>query len=104
WAGLLDLEVVRATDNFFNVGGHSLLAMRLMSRIRELFNVEVPLRSLFERPTLAELARTIEETMRQGSRMESLPLMPAPPEVELPLSYAQQRLWFLDQLQPGSSF
>ena len=104
WAGLLDLEVVRATDNFFNVGGHSLLAMRLMSRIRESFNVEVPLRSLFERPTLAELARTIEETMRQGSRVESLPLMPAPPEVELPLSYAQQRLWFLDQLQPGSSF
>ncbi len=103
WAGLLNVRDVGPADNFFELGGHSLLAMRLMSRIRESFHVEVPLRSLFERPTLGEFAQTITEAMRERA-VEPLPLAPRPAGVELPMSYAQQRLWFLDQLQPGSSF
>ncbi|HEV3049304.1 MAG TPA: amino acid adenylation domain-containing protein, partial [Longimicrobium sp.] len=99
WAEVLRLERVGANDNFFDVGGHSLLATRVVSRIREVFGVEVPLRALFEGPTVAELAGRVEE----GSRAE-LPVLPPVVPTErtgaLPLSFAQERLWFLHQMEP----
>ncbi|HLL45921.1 MAG TPA: amino acid adenylation domain-containing protein, partial [Longimicrobiaceae bacterium] len=102
WAGVLRLERVGVTESFFELGGHSLLATRVVSRIREVFGVEVPLRAFFEGPTVAELAKAVEDARRRG-----LPVLPPVVPVErsgaLPLSFAQERLWFIDQLEPGSA-
>jgi amino acid adenylation domain-containing protein/non-ribosomal peptide synthase protein (TIGR01720 family) len=98
WAQLLHVERVSRHDNFFELGGHSLLATQLMSRVRNTFQVELPVRALFESPTVAGLAGQIES----AQRMVSPPLTPAPREGALPLSFAQQRLWVIDQLDPGS--
>ncbi|HSF39388.1 MAG TPA: non-ribosomal peptide synthase/polyketide synthase [Thermoanaerobaculia bacterium] len=102
WAEILGLERVGAADNFFNLGGHSLLATRVMSRLRGAFGVEVPLREIFEAPVLADLAARVETALRAGASPLAPPLVPVPREGPLPLSFAQQRLWFIDQLEPGS--
>jgi amino acid adenylation domain-containing protein/non-ribosomal peptide synthase protein (TIGR01720 family) len=103
WAKMLHLERVDVNENFFELGGHSLLGTQLVSRVHETFNVDLPLRTLFERPTVAALAETIEEIMREGAGLPFVPIRPAPraEDDELPLSFAQQRLWILDQLDPG---
>jgi amino acid adenylation domain-containing protein/non-ribosomal peptide synthase protein (TIGR01720 family) len=104
WADLFGLEEVRREDNFFEMGGHSLLATQMMSRVRDVFKVEVPLRSVFEESTLGGLARRIEETVRTGeNRTPPPPLVRAPRDRKLPLSFAQQRLWFIEQLEPGDA-
>ena len=102
WAHLLGREKVGAQDNFFELGGHSLLATRLISRVRAVFQVEIPLRSLFDAPTVAGLAAVIEEE-RGGAGLLAPPIVPVGRDRELPLSFAQQRLWFIDQLRPGES-
>ncbi|MFL6192597.1 MAG: amino acid adenylation domain-containing protein, partial [Thermoanaerobaculia bacterium] len=102
WADLLGLERVGATDNFFDLGGHSLLATQVMSRLREAFGVEMPLHDIFEAPLLADLAARVEAARRTGTVPPAPPLLPVPRAGRLPLSFAQQRLWFIDQLEPGS--
>src|SRR5579885_1896739 len=97
WSQLLGLEQVSVTDNFFVIGGHSLLATRLLFRIQQSFQVKLPLRRIFEIDTLAELAATID-TLCQDQASASSPLQLVPRPEHLPLSFAQQRLWFLDQL------
>jgi amino acid adenylation domain-containing protein len=104
WSQLLTVERIGVEDNFFELGGHSLLATQVISRVRDAFGREVALRSLFEQPTVAGLAQTIEIAQRAGVRLGVPPLVPISREVELPLSFAQQRLWFLDQMEPGSAF
>jgi natural product biosynthesis luciferase-like monooxygenase protein/amino acid adenylation domain-containing protein/FkbM family methyltransferase len=104
WAELLHLEDVGSDENFFDLGGHSLLATQVISRVREAFGVEIPLRTLFERPTVAEFARALEAALRREPEPHPLPLVPITGTAEKPMSYAQQRLWFLDQMQPGSAF
>ncbi|MEH1889739.1 MAG: amino acid adenylation domain-containing protein [Nostoc sp.] len=104
WAQVLKVEQVGIHDNFFELGGHSLLATQLLSRIRTSLKVELPLRSLFATATVAELAHLIEQSQQQKIELISPPILPRARDAELPLSYAQQRLWFLDQLQPNSSF
>jgi amino acid adenylation domain-containing protein len=106
WAELLGLERVGAADHFFDLGGHSLLATRVISRLRNAFEIEMPLRDLFEAPTLAGLAARVEAARRTGTSRPAPPLVPAPPALRkgpLPLSFAQQRLWFIDQLEPGGT-
>ncbi|HEU0054386.1 MAG TPA: condensation domain-containing protein, partial [Longimicrobium sp.] len=98
WAEVLRLDAVGADDDFFARGGHSLLAMRVLSRVREVFGVELPVRAIFEHPTVAGTARRVEALRRAG-----LPVLPPVVPVERaappPLSFAQERLWFVDQLE-----
>ena len=102
WQELLGLERVGITDDFFELGGHSLLATQVLSRIRTAFSVDVPMRALFEAPTVEGLARKLELAQGTPSSLQA-PLPPPTPRTgEWPLSFAQQRLWFLDQLEPGS--
>jgi amino acid adenylation domain-containing protein len=100
WANVLRVNRVGINDNFFELGGHSLLAIQLISRIRDAFGLELPLSDLFEHPTVSELAQSVENRMRAGQNTITVPLRPAPRDGALPLSFAQQRLWFLDQLVP----
>ncbi|HYG64177.1 MAG TPA: amino acid adenylation domain-containing protein, partial [Thermoanaerobaculia bacterium] len=103
WSELLDLERVGVDESFFDLGGHSLLATRLVSQLRNTLRLEVPLRTLFEAPTVAELARRV--TALQSEQVaEAMPIRPVPRDGELPLSYAQQRLWFLDRMVPDNPF
>src|SRR5262249_26697993 len=102
WGEVLGLQRMGAYDNFFDLGGHSLLATRIVARLREIFQTEVPLRSLFENPTVSALAQEVERRHGAGEAPPAPPLRPVPRDGELPLSFAQQRLWFLDQWQPAS--
>jgi amino acid adenylation domain-containing protein len=104
WAEVLKLPRVGVDDNFFEAGGHSLLATQLMSRVRKVFRIELPLRRLFERPTPAELAESIEAETRAGTAPVAPPIEPTGRAGTLPPSFAQQRLWFLDRLEPGNPF
>ena len=103
WEQTLAVERVGRHDNFFWLGGHSLLATSTISRIRDAFKVELQVRSLFERPTIAELAEQIEELQRAGNVPEAPPLRPRARPEQVPLSYAQERLWLFDQLAPRSN-
>ncbi len=95
------LARIGAQDDFFTLGGHSLLATQVMSRVRNAFGVELPLRALFEAPTVTALAARIDGE-RRGEHAQPSPILPVPRDRDLPLSFAQQRLWFIDQLEPGS--
>jgi amino acid adenylation domain-containing protein/non-ribosomal peptide synthase protein (TIGR01720 family) len=102
WAEVLGLDRIAIDDNFFALGGHSLLATRVVSRVRTAFAVELPLRRLFEAPTVAALAQAVIARRRERDGQPAAPPRPRPRGTEPPLSFAQERLWFLDQLQPGS--
>ncbi|HEY2739970.1 MAG TPA: amino acid adenylation domain-containing protein, partial [Thermoanaerobaculia bacterium] len=100
WAELLGIAHIGVHDNFFERGGHSLLATQVVSRVRDAFGVELPLRALFEAPTVTALAARIDGE-RRGEHAQLSPILPVPRDRDLPLSFAQQRLWFIDQLEPG---
>ncbi|MFD3658898.1 amino acid adenylation domain-containing protein, partial [Streptomyces sp. NPDC058620] len=99
WVQVLGVDGIGADDDFFGIGGHSLLATQVISRVREVFGTEVPLSALFDRPTVRGLAETIDES---GTGVTVPPVTPEGRDEPLPLSYAQQRLWFLDRLDPGA--
>ncbi|WP_437811924.1 amino acid adenylation domain-containing protein [Sorangium sp. So ce1078] len=99
WAEVLGLDRVGTHASFFELGGHSLLATQVASRVRKALGVELPLRSLFDHPTVAALAGHIDQQRAPLAAAEAPPLVPAPRQGPLPLSFAQQRLWFLEQLQ-----
>jgi hypothetical protein len=102
WSKVLGLEQVGVYDNFFELGGHSLLATQILARIRDVFHAEVPLRQLFETPTVSGLAHAVEIAMGAGDGLPTLPIKRVHREEQqeqpLPLSYAQQRLWIIDEL------
>ncbi|HEX7243455.1 MAG TPA: amino acid adenylation domain-containing protein, partial [Longimicrobiaceae bacterium] len=101
WAELLGTERVSVEESFFDLGGHSLLATRVVSRARQAFGVEVPLRALFEAPTVAGLAGRIE-VLRSTGAVAGPPIERVARGGPLPVSFAQQRLWVVDQLDPRS--
>ena len=133
WGGLLEVESLAREDDFFQLGGHSLVAMQVISRLHETMGLDIPLRAIFDAPTLGAFSARVEDTLRTRGR-GSIPegeaanpasaatesgvphAQPSPPplrppplrsmlrDAPLPLSFAQQRLWFLDQLEPASSF
>lgn len=103
WAAVLMKTRVGVHDSFFELGGHSLLATQLLSRLRDAFQLELPLRSLFESPTVAGIASKIAELRLTDRHEIQRPLQKVARDENLPLSFAQERMWFFDQLTPGSS-
>jgi amino acid adenylation domain-containing protein len=103
WAEVLGVEKVGIHDSFFELGGHSLLATQVISRVRAALQTELPFRAFFEAPTVASLAARVEAPQAADRALLPPALRPAGREGELPLSFAQQRLWFIDQLEPGLS-
>ncbi len=101
WTSTLGLTQAGIYDDFFDLGGHSLLATRLVARISEAFRIDLPLRTIFTHRTIAALATAIGQAQVTAPDID--PLVPAPESERSVLSFAQQRLWFMDQLQPGST-
>ncbi|MGD9488073.1 MAG: amino acid adenylation domain-containing protein [Calditrichaceae bacterium] len=104
FADILGLEKVGRTNSFFELGGHSLMATQAVSRIRDAFKTDIPLRILFEHPVISDLAEALSEISVKNSSSAAPPLAPTERKAGIPLSFAQQRLWFLDQLEPGNIF
>ncbi|MBO0798422.1 MAG: AMP-binding protein, partial [Blastocatellia bacterium] len=102
WTEVLGLEQVGVHDNFFELGGHSLLATQVISRLRDAFQVDLPVRRIFEASTIAGLAERIEMVLRAGESSQNSPIERISRDQDLPLSFAQQRLWFIDQLDRGN--
>ncbi|MCW5799617.1 MAG: amino acid adenylation domain-containing protein [Nitrospira sp.] len=102
WSEILGLERIGRRDQFFELGGHSLLATQVMSRVRATFHVELPLRTLFDHPAVDEFAAVIDQAVSQGDKTDVPLLVPMPKTEGMPLSFAQQRLWFLTQMDPES--
>jgi amino acid adenylation domain-containing protein len=103
WAEVLQVERVGSDDNFFALGGHSLLVTRLVSRAQAYLDMELPLKLFFESPTLALQAAQVEVALRADNALHTPPIVPVSRAESLPLSYSQQRLWFLYQLEPSTS-
>jgi amino acid adenylation domain-containing protein/non-ribosomal peptide synthase protein (TIGR01720 family) len=103
WAEVLQIDRPGIHDNFFELGGHSLRATQVASRVREALRLEISVRNLFEAPTIFELAGRLEHLLLDQTNLEVPPILPAPRHQPLPLSFAQQRLWVLDRLEPNSS-
>ncbi|HKR13279.1 MAG TPA: condensation domain-containing protein, partial [Pyrinomonadaceae bacterium] len=103
WSNALRVEKVGIYDNFFDLGGHSLPATQVVSRLRQVFQIELPLRTLFDEPTVFGLSRSIE--LARGAMSDALtkPIETVSRNSALPLSFSQQRLWFLDQLESGTA-
>jgi hypothetical protein len=102
WREVLGRKQIGLQENFFEIGGHSLLATQVISRVRQVSRRELPLKALFEAPTIADLSRKTEEALRSGGRPPSI-VSRANRRGDLPLSYAQERLWFLYQMDPGGA-
>ena len=99
WKELLGVERIGVEDDFFALGGHSLLATQAISRVRQAFGVELPLRAFFEAPSVASVAAEISRLRLGGGEADVPPIVPVPRGGRLPLSFAQERLWFLDRLE-----
>jgi amino acid adenylation domain-containing protein len=103
-SALLSISEISIDDNFFTIGGHSLLAIQLIARIRSTFNnVEIPIRQLFEHQSIKKIAALIDTELQQRSQLALPRLVQQRERGNLPLSFAQQRLWFLHQLDADSS-
>lgn len=102
WADVLVMPHVGPLDNFFELGGHSLLATQVLSRVRTIFRVELPLRTLFDHPTVEGFSAAIERASGQGEGLLPPPVVPVSRTGRVPLSFAQQRLWFLWQMASDS--
>ena len=106
WAELLKIEKPNVYDNFFDLGGHSLLATQMLSRVSRIMHVDVPLRTLFEEPTVFQFAKFLDAVRESKQKPQQLPIAILPrsgTHDTFPQSFAQQRLWFIQQMEPGSA-
>ncbi|HEV2734946.1 MAG TPA: condensation domain-containing protein, partial [Longimicrobiaceae bacterium] len=103
WEEVLEVGSVGAHDDFFALGGHSLLVMQVAARVRRSLGVDLPFRDLFRAPTVAGIAARVEALRREGALPEAPPIHAGAGEGEFPLSFAQARLWFIHQLDPASA-
>ncbi|MCX5661183.1 MAG: amino acid adenylation domain-containing protein [Planctomycetota bacterium] len=105
WQEVLGVESIGVHDSFFELGGHSLLGTKLISRLREALGLELTLRDLFEAPTIEQFAAKARAGAgnAEPASASTPPLAPRPRDAETPLSFAQQRLWFIQQLEPASA-
>jgi amino acid adenylation domain-containing protein/non-ribosomal peptide synthase protein (TIGR01720 family) len=104
WSHLLRVENLGVHDNFFDLGGHSLLATQVLTRLNATFHVKLSYRDLFDSPTVAGLAERVEAQVRKGEAGAPPPLQHVGRDQDLPLSFAQERLWLLDKLEQGSAY
>jgi amino acid adenylation domain-containing protein/non-ribosomal peptide synthase protein (TIGR01720 family) len=104
WSDVFDRPEISVHERFSDLGGHSLLAIQIIARTREAFQAEIPLRAIFEHPTIADLAEAVQASMREEEGLAAPPIEKVSRDGALRLSFAQERLWFLDQLEPGSAF
>ncbi|WP_372724263.1 amino acid adenylation domain-containing protein, partial [Immundisolibacter sp.] len=102
WMDVLRIPQVGVEDNFFELGGHSLLATQIIARIQKEWQIDLPLRVLFEATTVARLATAVDEAKRSGVGLKLAPLTPRPPGAEVPLTQGQRGLWLMQQLAPDS--
>jgi amino acid adenylation domain-containing protein len=103
WRDVLRFPAVGRRSNFFDLGGHSLLATQVLLRVRNSLQVDLPVRSMFEAPTIEQFSQLIEVQLNEGRQTALAPLETISRQGELPLSYAQQRLWFQEKRTPGTS-
>lgn len=104
WAQLLGCESVSIHHSFFHLGGHSLLASQLIARVREIFQVEISIRSIFEQPTIEALAKVIDTARGDTTSQAEYVIRQAQPDTTYPLSFAQEHLWFLWKLEPENTY
>ena len=104
WQEVLDVERPSVLDSFFEIGGHSLYATQVISRIERAFSIDLPIRAIFESPSIRELSSCIDMTLKASQGEAAPPILPVKREMDIPLSWAQERLWFLDQLVPDNPF
>lgn len=103
WKEVLSVEQLSKHDSFLRLGGDSLLATQLVSRVRKTFQVELPVQSIFDAPTISEFAVVVERAMQGSDKLEIPPITPVPRNGHLPLSFPQEGLWSAQQLDPESS-
>ena len=103
WREVLKREQVGVHDDFFELGGHSLLATQVVARLSKLLKLDLPLKCFFERPTVSDLAAELQKMLGAGETGDAGSIMPVPRTGHFPLSFAQQRLWFLDRLLPDKA-
>ena len=103
WSEVLRLPAISRNGNFFNLGGHSLLVTQVLARVRDYLKIELPVRSIFEAPSLAEFSQVVQEQLSHGQSTEYSPIVHVPRDGELLLSLSQQRMWFFDKLASGTS-
>jgi len=103
WSDLLGIEQIGIHDDFFQLGGHSLLVAKLAARIRQAFKVELSLIEVFKSPTISQLAEAVERPGIASELPELPPIRRVPRDQPIPLSFPQERVWFLNQLTPGGN-
>ena len=103
WEEVLDVRPIGAKDSFFELGGHSLLATRMLAQAREHFQIAIPVQEVFQSPILTDLANKIDSLRGETSRLEP-PTAYSGSDQQAPLSFVQERLWFLERFQPGNSY